>query len=168
MYSERPYTCGRPDGAPCSSVTFSETANLGGRIKAYPFGTAFGPQLSFIRVNSGLWTFTVGFTQSQVDSSDSALRCPCDGGPDIGEHYFCESLIEEDNPGTKYNNHFFHNEVLWDEAGCSSSGDCCSRFDSPYFIRHLPNIVNTPIHVIICNFAFRDNFAIELIEFYVK
>ena len=177
MYSERPYTCGRPAaGALCSIVFFSETANLEyskvcGRIKAYQFGTALGPQLSYIRVNPGpLWTFTVGATQSQAEPSLTSQRCPCDGGPDIGEHYFCESLIEEDNPGTKYDNHFFHNEVLWDEAGCSSSGDCCSRFDSPYFIRQLPNIMNTPIQVEICGIPFINNkiFAIELIEMYVK
>ena len=174
MYSERPYTCGRPDGSECATVTFSETANLEyskvcGRIKAYQFGTAIGPQLSYIRVNPGpLWTFTVGATQSQADPSLTSPRCPCDGGPDIGEHYFCESLIEEDNPGTKYINHFFHNEVLWDEAGCSSSGDCCSRFGSPYFIRQLPNIMNTPIQVEICGAPFYGFFAIELIEMYVK
>ena len=89
----------------------------------------------------------------------------------FGEYYFCESLIEEDNPGTKYNNHFFHNEVLWDEAGCSSSGECCSMFDSPYFIRHLPDIMNTPISVSICNFdpiMNPTNFAIELIEIYLE
>ena len=86
MYSERPYTCGRPAaGAPCSIVFFSETANLEyskvcGRIKAYQFGTAFGPSLSLIRVNSGLWTFTAGLTQSQVDFSLTPHRCPCDGG----------------------------------------------------------------------------------------
>ena len=177
-YSERPYTCERPPaGPPCSIVFFSERANLEyskvcGRIKAYQFGTAFGPSLSLIRVNSGLWTFTAGLTQSQVDFSLTSQRCPCDGGyPLSNEYYFCESLIEEDNPGTKYDNHFFHNEVLWDEAGCSSSGDCCSRFDSPYFIRHLPkhllSIMNIPIEVQICNFG-TNNFAIELIELYVK
>ena len=175
MYSERPYTCRRPaTGTPCSIVFFSETANLEyskvcGRIKAYQFGTALGPQLSYIRVNPGpLWTFTVGATQSQADPSLFSDRCPCDGGdPFPNEHYFCESLIEEDNPGTKYDNHFFHNEVLWDEAGCSSSGDCCSRFDSPYFIRQLPNIMNTPIQVETCGPRF-NSFAIELIEMYVK
>ena len=126
MYSERPYTCGRPiSGFPgCGTVTFSETANLEyskvcGCIKAYQFGTALGLFSSYIYVNlEAIWTFSAGITQSQVDPSLQLNRCPCDGGPDIfGEHYFCESLIEEDNPGTKYNNHFFHNEVLWDEAG---------------------------------------------------
>ena len=173
MYSERPYTCGRPaaGGPACVFVTFSESANLEyskvcGRIKAYQFGTALGPHVNFIRVNPFiLWTFTAGATQSQADPSLAFQRCPCDGGPSLGEHYFCESLIEEDNPGTKYDNHFFHNEVLWDEAGCSSSGDCCSRFDSPYFIRQLPNIMNTPIQVGICG---ANSFAIELIEMYVK
>ena len=169
MYSERPYTCGRPDGSVYTSVTFSETANLEyskvcGSIKAYQFGTGRGRFQSFIQVQNAhilLWTFIAGVTQSQVNSS-FPLRCPCDGGtPFYNEHYFCESLIEEDNPGTKYDNHFFHNEVLWDEAGCSSSGDCCSRLDSPYFI-HLSSIMNTPIEVVICNYG-SDNFAIELI-----
>ena len=61
-------------------------------------------------------------------------------------------------------------KYFWDEAGCSSSGDCCSRFDSPYFIRHLPDITDQdPLGVTICNFQFDDNnFAIELIELYVK
>ena len=182
MYSERPYTCGRPTTfAPtCVGFFLSETANLEysklcGRIKAYQFGTAHGPLESYIDFGTFIrsltsevfWRFTAGLTQSQANSVLDSQRCPCDGGPDIGEHYFCESLIEEDNPGTKYDNHFFHNEVLWDEAGCSSSGDCCSRFDSPYFIRHLPDIMNTQIYVQICNFG-TDNFAIELIELYVK
>ena len=178
MYSERSYTCGRPatDGPACADFQFSESYNLAyskvcGRIKAYHFGTTLGPFRSFILVHTyiSIWTFTVGITQSQVDPSLTSQCCPCDGGdPLLDEYYFCESLIEEDNPGTKYDNHFFHNEVLWDEAGCSSSGDCCSRFDSPYFIRHLPNTVNTPLGVTICNFKLDDNFAIELIELYVK
>ena len=182
MYNERPYTCGRPEGSACATVTFSETANLEyskvcGRIKAYQFGTALGSFQSYIQVRNDyifLWSFIAGVTKSQVNSSFQfvTLRCPCDGGyPLSNEYYFCESLIEEDNPGTKYDNHFFHNEVLWDEAGCSSSGDCCSRFDSPYFIRHLPkhllSIMNIPIEVQICNFG-TNNFAIELIELYVK
>ena len=61
-------------------------------------------------------------------------------------------MVQEDTPGTEYDNHFFHNEILWDEAGCSSSGDCCSRLDSPYFVRHLPDITNFQISVVICNF----------------
>ena len=178
MYSERPYTCGRPGVSECSSVTFSETANLEyskvcGRNKAYQFGTALGFFRGFIVVHtasSEIWRFTAGITQSQVDPSLITQRCPCDGVdpfPMGFEYYFCESLIEEDNPGTKYDNHFFHNEVLWDKAGCSSSGDCCSRFDSPYFIRHLPDITDRdPLVVTICNFQLNDNnFAIELIEF---
>ena len=180
MYSERPYTCGRSDDFDCVAILLLDTLNLEyskvcGRIKAYQFGTAHGPQLSYIEVKNSdtvLWRFIAGITQSQADTSLTSQRCPCDGGdPFPNEHYFCESLIEEDNPGTKYDNHFFHNEVLWDKAGCSSSGDCCSRFDSPYFIRHLPDIMNTSIHVEICNnvlMAVKDNFAVELIELYVK
>ena len=113
LYSERPYTCGRPiSGFPgCGTVTFSETGNLEyskvcGRIKAYQFGTALELFSSYIYVNLNLgaiWTFSAGITQSQVDPSLQLNRCPCDGGPDMfGEYYFCESLIEEDNPGTKY------------------------------------------------------------------
>ena len=176
MYSERPYTCARSAGPiPCGGVTFSDTANLGyskvcGRIKAYQFGTvkAF---INIIRVNPLVWAFTTGVTQSQVNPFLFTERCPCDGGDSFPtEFYFCESLIEEDTPGSKYENHFFHNEVLWDEAGCSSSGDCCSRFNGPYFVRHLPDITNTPIQVEICNFEsmLPANFAIELIEIYVK
>ena len=140
LYSERPYTCGRPDGPPCASVTFSENVNLEyskvcGRIKAYQFGTTLGPFSSYILVHTAplaIWTFTAGVAQSQPDPSLTSQRCLCDGGDPFNEHYFCESLIKEDNPGTKYDNHFFHNEVLWDEAGCSSSGNCCFRFDSLY------------------------------------
>ena len=174
MYSERPYTCREPTAsdAACVIVNLTQTAlefsKVCGRIKAYQFGTA---PLSYIQVNAGLeplWTFTAGVTKSQADPSLISDRCPCDGGvPFPNEHYFCESLIEEDTPGNKYDNHFFHNEVLWDKAGCSSSGDCCSRFDSPYFILHLPHNIITPIYFIICNFG-SDSFAIELIEFYVK
>ena len=180
MYSERPYTCGRPPaGPPCASTLYSLSYNLAyskvcGRIKAYQFGTPLGFSHSFILVHTSsfqIWRFTAGITQSQVDPSLTPQSCPCDGGdlfPMGFEYYFCESLIEEDNPGTKYDNHFFHNEVLWDEAGCSSSGDCCSRFDSPYFIRHLPHTTD-PLGVTICNSQLDDNnFAIELIELYIK
>ena len=80
---------------------------------------------------------------------------------------FCESLIKDDTPGDKYDNHFFSNNVLWDDVGCSSSGDCCSRFVGPYFIRHLESTVANPIGVHIC-INDQSNFAIELIEIYVQ
>ena len=75
MYSERPYTCGRPTASDTACVIVNLTATalefskVCGRIKAYQFGTA---PLSYIQVNPALeplWTFTAGVTKSQVDPS---------------------------------------------------------------------------------------------------
>ena len=79
-----------------------------------------------------LLAFGAGVTQSQLNPSLASQRCACDGGdPFPTEYYFCESLIQEDNPGTKYDN-VNHSSTMkyfaWDEAGCSSSGDCCSSW----------------------------------------
>ena len=183
MYDERPHTCGkRTAGQGCDFTIFTETEDLEyskvcGRIKAYQVGT---PDASSSRlhmhfgsfpVRNVIWAFTAGTTQSQVNSSLADNRCPCDGGDAYSsvfdDIHFCESLIKDDTPGAKFNNHFFSNNVLWDDVGCSSSGDCCSKFVGPYFIRHLQFTVTDPIGVHICTND-RSNFAIELIEIYVQ
>ena len=82
MYSERPYTCGRPDSSPCAHVSFSESANLGysevcGHIKAYQFGTAHRPSSSYINVNYlglTIWNFAAGLTKSHTDPSLISLN----------------------------------------------------------------------------------------------
>ena len=178
MYDERPYTCGKKsEGQGCDIASFPETEGLEyskvcGRIKAYQFGTLSTDHSVLIESDSegDIWTFTNGITQSQTESSLFQFRCPCDGGqPFSSETHFCESLIKDNIPGDKYDNHFFSNNVLWDNVGCSSSGDCCSRFVGPYFIRHLESMSTDPISVTICT-ADRatQNYAIELIEIYVQ
>ena len=182
MYDERPHTCGkRTGGGGCDFTIFPETEGLEyskvcGRIKAYQFGTPDASSSNLIihfssapSLGNVIWAFAAGTTQSQADGSLVSARCPCDGGDefDVDDILFCESLIKDDTPGVKFNNHFFSNNVLWDDVGCSSSGDCCSKFVGPYFIRHLQFTVTDPIGVHICTND-RSNFAIELIEIYVQ
>ena len=120
MHPERPYTCGKKsEGAGCDYVFFTETDGLEyskvcGCIKAYQFGTTsasdgvelFSTSPSDLRI----WSFYAGITQSQP-SVESGHYCPCDGGVQLGgilgEIHFCESLVKDETPGNKYDNHFF-------------------------------------------------------------
>ena len=119
-----------------------------------------------------IWIFAGGTTHD--DTGPTTGRCPCDGGENsiVGENYFCEAVIDDPNPasGTTFDDVFFGKDILWDESGCTSSGDCCSRFTGPYFIRHLDSPTSDDIDIFICNNDGVDveNFAIELIEIYVK
>lgn len=109
-------------GSGCDSVIFPESNGLEynkvcGRIWAYQFGTPDSSS-SFLSVHSGssvtfnnfIWLFSLGITQSQVNSSLVNDRCPCDGGSPFNsafrEIHFCESQIKDNTPRTKYNNHF--------------------------------------------------------------
>ena len=163
----------------CDMATFPETEGLEyskvcGRIKAYQFGTpSIFNGVSVFANDRRIWSFKAGITQSQADTSLNNERCPCDGGApffgEISEIHFCESLIKDDTPGNKYEKHFFSSNVLWDNVGCSSSGDCCSRFVGPYFIRHLESTSTDPIIVLLCsNNKTFENYAIELIEIYIQ
>ena len=192
-YEEKPYTCGIDvtGGSICAQAMFPlrdgilEYNKVCGRVKAYQFGTpdafAASNQLGFsgIGITHGpsptiIWALVAGTTN---DDSDSAMgRCPCDGvgtdpsPPEVGDNYFCESVIDNPDPGTTFDNVFFSKDILWDEIGCTSSDDCCSRFTGPYFIRQLDSPTTDDIDISICNDEGRDfeNFAVELIEIYVK
>ena len=117
-----------------------------------------------------IWSFAVGETQSQSSSAPSH-RCPCDAGsfsaPSfVGENYFCEggNTGVMGDPGTLY-----AGNVLWDGLGCIPDSDCCSRMNHPYFVRHL-GTTTQDLMLRFCynNGANSENFALELIELYIK
>ena len=126
-----------------------------------------------------IWSFAAGVTQEQntVAFDLPYGRCPCDAGRGVpafvGEDYFCESLIEDDVSGGRFNDFdstFFFRDCLWDGNGCGDSSTCCSRIDHPYFIKDLafPTSENIDLRVCSYNDATEENFAIELIELYVQ
>ena len=187
-YDEMPYTCGirATGGGACAAEIFSlpedilEYSKVCGRIKAYQFGTpnAFigtifsGIGVTYDSGSSFIWRFVAGATNDDTGSAMS--RCPCDDGdpapPEVGDNYFCESVIDNPDPGTTFDNVFFSKDILWDKIGCTSSDDCCSRFTGPYFIRQLDSPTSSDIGITICSNdgPHVENFAIELIEIYVK
>ena len=179
-------SCGSPY---CGSATFpvsgGQYSQVCGRIKAYQHGptTAFlksqhhsidSSYVNGVSVTHGsprkhIWTFAAGNSESRPTASYS---CPCDANitintpPYVGDHYFCESGVNEQFPG---HNILYSNDTLWDGENCLTSSRCCIFQNPPYFYRQLPNSTSDDIEARVCkSFRRLGSVAIELLELYVQ
>ena len=100
-----------------------------------------------------IWTYGVGATEFNKNSNSLPSNCPCAPAkgtdtPDfVGSNYYCES-----GAGSSFNSRTYYlDDVLWDGAGCSASGDtCCSNPNLPWFYRQLNETTQDDIEVRIC------------------
>ena len=129
------------------------------------------PYVSGVSLTHGIprehiWTFAAGHTETQPLWPDV---CPCDAitnitVPDfVDDNYFCESGTNSGEPDG-----FHPDDPLWDGEGCTSSSECCSFNNPPYFKKLLPSPTFDDIEARICQWDTLDDTPIEFIELYVK
>ena len=190
-------TCGRSSGVRCSSpnvpctcdsATFNnhqgiQYSQLCGRVIGYRVGSPEGFRPSHhlrgdidsayaegVSITHGsprqhIWTFA---------STRNEVFCPCarfstaSSPPFVGNDYFCEV---GDPPYTSSSvGNFYPNDPLWDGDGCKPSNTCCTFNNPPSFHNNLTSPTTDSIEVRLCadNTIADENFAIELIEIYIK
>ena len=186
-------TCGKvsTSSPSCDSVFFPVSGGaytrVCGSIRAYQYGgldafeayddgqvtTIEGAYVSGISLTHGsprqhIWTFAAGVTEASLTRDDV---CPCDANTNIaipsfvGEDYLCESGV---NSGTA-SGRLYPDDPLWDGGGCSSSSNCCSFNNPPYFTKQLPSSTSDPIEARLCSYDDdSDDSPVEFIELYVK
>ena len=121
-----------------------------------------------------IWTFA-----SAVDESDhhgpSIFVCPCTNHQTatvqvptfIGNNYFCDTGSQEQYES----NRFYHEDPLWDGAGCGGSSTCCSFNNPPWFMRDLSSSGTTDdLELRVCRDEARSNEDVGLrsVELYVQ
>ena len=84
----------------------------------------------------------------------------------VGNNYYCESGAKVAGNGAIY----YFSDPLWDGAGCSTNGTCCSNTDQPWFHHQLDNMTQDDIEVRICGDSpFSDDaILIDILELYVQ
>ena len=114
-----------------------------------------------------IWTFAGGYSEAKLDRDDV---CPFDASititipPFVGGDYFCEPGV---NSGSSSG--FHPDDPLWDGEGCSSSSNCCSFNNPPYFTKQLPSPTSDPIEARLCRWeGHQDDTPVEFVELYVK
>jgi len=65
---------------------------------------------------------------------------------------------------------FYPNDPLWDGDGCKPSNTCCTFNNPPWSHNNLTSPTTDSVEVRLCadNIIADENFAIELIEIYIK
>ena len=87
-----------------------------------------------------IWTFVSAVDESDYHGSTTSV-CPCTNSlasglqvPNfVGNNYFCDTGSEPIREYTR----LFHEDPLWDGAGCGSASTCCSFNNPPWFMKDL-------------------------------
>jgi len=84
----------------------------------------------------------------------------------VGNDYFCEAGDPPSTPSPVGNS--YSNDPLWDGDGCKTN--CCTFNNPPWFHNNLTSPTTDSIEVRLCadNIIADENFAIGLIEIYIK
>ena len=192
-------TCGKYSNyAGCSSVpvpveTVYGFSKVCGKIKAFQFGStdSFGIVNQRVRLNSDIngnyvdgvsltvgnprhhvWTFAAALDEV---GTNSRYNCPCTNTNQaarahpppsfVGNDYFCDTASVE-----RYQFRFYHDDPLWDGAGCGPLNTCCSLNTPPWFYKQLPHPTTDDIEMRVCRDegSGNEDIAIEKIDIYVQ
>ena len=115
-----------------------------------------------------IWTYVVGIT----DHGNFRDDCPCASTSGhappslVGSNYYCES-----GAGNSFSEEVYYlSDPLWDGNGCSSSNNCCSNTNLPWFQYQLSMATQDDIEVRICRdeeFA-NEGVLIDILELYIQ
>ena len=121
-----------------------------------------------------IWTFA-----SAVDETDhhgsSLSVCPCTNNRTttvqvptfIDNNYFCDTGSRERFKWSR----LYHEDPLWDGAGCGGSSTCCSFNNPPWFMRDLsPPGTTDDIELRVCRDEIRstEDVGLKSVELYVQ
>ena len=184
-----PRSCSPRGGPGCSSVRYSTLGipytrvcgraigyqhhTMDGFYAGFGLGTGIddpyvdGLSITYDTPRRHLWTYAVGYAQSDTPSTGN---CPC--APDAGtqppsfvqDHYYCESA-SVDGPEDQW----YPEDPLWDGEGCPTSNTCCDPPNLPWFNRVIDTPSTADIELRLCRDQHADDedFAVELFELYV-
>ena len=189
-------SCGRGTFEPgCSSVFFSTQgvsySKVCGRVRGYQYASPnafyyFTKNQSLtiddnyvdgvvLTHNSPtgrkhIWTFAAAL--DEVERSRQ-FACPCTFPnssasfiipPFVGNDYSCETASRE----TFQYGRFYHEDPLWDSAGCNNTSTCCDG--GPTFCKTLPLSTSEDIELRMCSNEDRSNedTPIDIVELYIQ
>ena len=121
-----------------------------------------------------IWTFASAADESDYHGS-SIIVCPCTNHQTttvqvpnfVGSNYFCDTGSHERFEFSR----LYHEDPLWDGAGCGGSSTCCSFNNPPWFMRDLsPPGTTDDIELRVCRDEPRSNEDVGLksVELYVQ
>ena len=184
------------DGPGCASIMFNihgiPYQRVCGKVIGYQEGTtdAFaiyfgshsidGDYVDGVSLTHGynprhhIWTFASAADESDHHPS-SVSFCPCTNNQTttvqvptfIDNNYFCDTGSEP----FREHSRLYHEDPLWDGAGCGGSSTCCSFNNPPWFMRDLsPPCTTDDIELRVCRDEIRSNEDVVLksVELYVQ
>ena len=190
-------SCGRGKQEPgCSSAVFASGgirySKVCGRVRGYQYSTpnafyyyTLDQSLTIddnyvdgvILTHNGptgrnhIWTFAAAL--DEVDRPTRQFSCPCTNPGSnntfliplfVGSDYSCDT----GSRSTYQYNRFYHEDPLWDGAGCGPASSCCSN--GPTFCKALPHSTTDDIELRVCANEPRANedTPIDLVELYIQ
>ena len=117
-----------------------------------------------------IWTFAAAL--DEIERSRQ-FACPCTFPnsnatfiipPFVGNDYSCETASR----GEFQYDRFYHEDPLWDSAGCNHASTCCNA--GPTFCKTLPLATSDDIELRVCSNEVRSNedTPIDLVELYIQ
>lgn len=181
----------------CQLATFSTNSisysQVCGRVKGYQIGrtTGFflsasdaslplssayldGVSITYDSQRGHVWSFGSGTASTNSGLINTLHLCPCLSEATaseinlpsyIGNNYFCDSGSYNQSTLRE----FYHEDPLWDGAGCMPGNGCCER--GPYFVSNLTESTCDDLEVRLCTHTEdfgRVNIGVSIIELYVK
>ena len=179
--------CAKQGGAGCSSVLFNTHGfpytEVCGQAIGYQFHStdAFAQHYATASIDNAyldgisitygmprqhLWSYAMGFTQSQRDYIDV---CPCASSPGkqppsfVQNNYYCKS----GNVG-QAESQWYTNDTLWDGEGCPVNNTCCDPPNQPWFHRRITTNTTYDLEARWCRdeAAANEDIGVELLELY--
>ena len=176
------------NAAGCSSVNYP-TQGIGysevcGKVIGYQFGSTDGAyrggsidgtyidgvSLAHGSPRQHIWSFMAALSEDTVHTIST---CYCTDrnsrGPSpptyVGQDYFCDTGNRHWN--SRYQ---FHDNPLWDGAGCGSTNECCTFHNPPWFYKSLAKGTSDDIEMRVCRdeAPTNEDVYIEKVDIYVR
>ena len=156
----------------CGKVIGYQYASTNGALRG---GSIDGPYTDGVSLTHGsprqhIWTFISAMAE---DTRFTNSICHCTDRNNqgrsppwfVGQDYFCDT----GNP--RWNNVYrFHDDPLWDGAGCGPTNDCCTFHNPPWFYKSLPQGTRDAVEMRICRDSVSSNedVYIEKVDIYIR